>query len=218
MTQPPNPSGYYDPNSQPQGGGYGGYPPQQPGPQNPGGYQQGGYQQGGYDPGYQQQQPGGYQQQPGGYQQQPGGYPPQGGYPPPAPAPAPPGYASADEKNWALIAHFGGAVGALFGGVLAVVAPLVAYLVKGKESPTVRAHSLAALNFQIVVSGVAVILLFLRACAAVMPSGLELLLGVLLSLAQFAVAVGGIVFGIIAGLKANEGVLYKYPLPWTFIK
>jgi len=25
-------------------------------------------------------------------------------------------------------------------------------------------------------------------------------------------------FGIYGGIKANEGVLYKYPLPWTFIK
>jgi uncharacterized protein len=195
MTQPPNPSGYYDSNSQQPSGGYqpGGYPPQQPG--------------------YPPQQPGYPPQQPG-YPQQGG---PQGGYQPPAPATPPPGYATADEKNWALIAHFGGAVGAFFGGVLAVVAPLVAYLVKGKESPTVRAHSLAALNFQIVVSGAAIVLLFLRICTFPLGS-FGTALGYLLWLAQFAVAVGGVVFGIFGGLKANEGVLYKYPLPWAFIK
>src|SRR5262249_52166473 len=72
MTQPPNPSGYYDSNSQQPSGGYqpGGYPPQQPG--------------------YPPQQPGYPPQQPG--------YPPQGGYQPPAPAGPPPGYATADEK------------------------------------------------------------------------------------------------------------------------
>ena len=50
---------------------------------------------------------------------------------------------------WALVAHFGGAVGILVGGLLGWVAPLIAMVAKGNESPTVRAHAVAALNFQI---------------------------------------------------------------------
>ena len=43
------------------------------------------------------------------------------------------------------------------GGALGWVAPLVALLAKGNESPTVRAHAVAALNFQILWSIIAII-------------------------------------------------------------
>ncbi|HEX6686127.1 MAG TPA: DUF4870 domain-containing protein, partial [Candidatus Limnocylindrales bacterium] len=78
--------------------------------------------------------------------------PPGGGYsagPPISGNVAPVGYANNEEKTWALIAHFGGAAAALVsGGWLGWVPPLVAMLAKGNESPTVRAHAVAALNFQ----------------------------------------------------------------------
>ncbi len=40
----------------------------------------------------------------------------------------------------------------------------------------------------------------------------------LLWLVNLAVMAVGVIFGIIAGMKANEGTLYKYPLPFTIIK
>src|SRR5574342_1234822 len=68
------------------------------------------------------------------------------------------GFANNDEKTWALVAHFGGAAGAFLGaGGLGWVAPLIALLAKGNESPTVRAHAVAALNFQILCTIVAII-------------------------------------------------------------
>src|SRR5690348_6395775 len=75
-----------------------------------------------------------------GYSPPPPGYPPPGGaYPPPAAAP-PPGYASSEEKTWALVATFGAAIGAFIsGGFLSFVGPLISYLAKGKDSPTVKA-------------------------------------------------------------------------------
>src|SRR5262245_20339273 len=85
-------------------------------------------------------------------------YPPAPPPPPPAQTPiggapvgAPiPGYANSDEKTWALVAHFGGAAGAFLGaGGGGWIAPLIALVVKGNESPTVRAHAVAALNFQL---------------------------------------------------------------------
>jgi len=79
-----------------------------------------------------------------------GAYPPPGGaYPPPAAGP-PLGYPSADDKTWALVAHFGGAVGMLVSlGSGGWLPPLVALLVQGQKSPVARAHAVAALNFQI---------------------------------------------------------------------
>jgi uncharacterized Tic20 family protein len=103
------------------------------------------------------------------------------------------------------VAHFGGALGALISlGPLGFVGPLIAYLAKGQQSPTVRAHAVAALNFQILWSIIAFVLLFVSWCLLFLPS--------------VAVVVIQIVFGIIAGVKANEGTLYKYPMSVNFIK
>ncbi|MFC4109945.1 DUF4870 domain-containing protein [Micromonospora zhanjiangensis] len=141
-----------------------------------------------------------------------GGYPPPGGGPYGAPPPgggygaaAPAGYPTNDDKTWALIAHFGGAVGALISfGSLGFVGPLIAHLAKGQQSPTVKAHAVAALNFQILWSIISFVLLFVGWCMFYLPN--------------VAVMVVQIVFGIIAGVKANEGGLYKYPLSASFIK
>jgi uncharacterized Tic20 family protein len=105
-----------------------------------------------------------------------------------------------------MIAHFGGA-GAAFisGGWLGWLAPLIAMLVKGNESPTVRAHAVAALNFQILWSAVAVvgyILLCILIGVVIIP------IAVLMS----------VIFGIIGGIRANEGQLYRYPASVSLIK
>ncbi|MEV8515966.1 DUF4870 domain-containing protein [Dactylosporangium sp. NPDC051484] len=207
MSEPPRPPGEYgspsDPNAgyppQPpvSGGGYapppssggGAYAPP---PTSGGGYQQPGYQQPGYEqPGYQQP---GYQQQ--GYQQP--GYQQQGAYGAPGGAPA--GYANSDEKTWALIAHFGGI---LFG----FVAPLVALLAKGNESPTIKAHANEALNFQITWGIAMIVSVILSVCS----------FGILIFL-PFIVWIVVLVFSILGGMKANNGELYRYPMTFRFIK
>src|SRR2546423_902502 len=117
----------------------------------------------------------------------PGAYPPPGGYPPPgsyAPPTPPPGYASSEDKTYALVAHFGGAVGTLIsGGVLAFVGPLIALLARGNQSPVVKEHARNALNFFIPVAGAGLLLLIGRFCAgAVLSFGLAALLDLLLRL------------------------------------
>jgi uncharacterized Tic20 family protein len=127
--------------------------------------------------------------------------PPPGGYTPPVSGQvAPPGYANNDEKTWVLLAHFGGIV-------LGFIAPLIVFLVKGNESATVRAHSLQALNFQITwaIATVVAVILSVVTC------------GVLFFL-PFITWIVIIVFSIIGGVKANEGVLYKYPMSIELIK
>ncbi|WP_344614635.1 DUF4870 domain-containing protein [Dactylosporangium salmoneum] len=193
MTEPPRPPGEYgmpsDPNS--------GYPPQPPvsgggytpPPTSGGGYQQPGYQQPGYQqPGYQQpgyQQPG--YQQPGQY-----GAPGMGG-------PAPVGYNNSDEKTWALIAHFGGIL-------VGFIAPLIALLVKGNESPTVKAHANEALNFQITY-GIALIITWIIGACTIILIFVPLLLWIYV-----------VVMCILGGMKANNGELYRYPATLRLIK
>ncbi len=91
------------------------------------------------------------------------------------------------------------------GGAGGWVAPLVAMLAKGNDSPTVRAHSVTALNFQITWSIVGVIG-WLTMCIGI---------GFLIYLAAVVV---GVVFGIIAGVKALNGEQYNYPLAIKMIK
>jgi uncharacterized protein len=131
----------------------------------------------------------------------PGGYPPGPGLPPP-------GYSSEDDKTWALVAHFGGAAGALFGGMFGWVAPLVSLLTKGPQSPTVRAHALAALNFQALWSVICFVGLVLANC-------LSWLVG---PRAFFLLPLVPIILGVVAGLRANDGTLYRYPLTVDWFK
>jgi uncharacterized Tic20 family protein len=131
----------------------------------------------------------------------------------------PPGYADADEKTWALVATFGAAgLDLISGGTAGWIAGLVAYLAKG--TPNVKAHAKASLNFQIPVNAACVLLFVIRACALAVIGfgGGYTAISLLLWLVQVALIVAGIAFGIIAGMKANEGQLYKYPLPITIIK
>lgn len=133
-------------------------------------------------------------------QQPPASPPPGGGAPPP-------GYSDSEEKTWALIAHFGGAGIILISAVLGWLPPLIAMLVKGNTSPTVRAHAVQALNFHITWAGAMVIALILAVCS----------FG-LLFFVPFLVALVPIIFGIIAGIKANEGTVYNYPVAIKLIK
>ena len=118
----------------------------------------------------------------------------------PTPGTPVPGYANSDEKTWALIAHFGGII-------VGFIAPLVALLVKGNESPTVRAHAIESLNFQITWNAALIATQIISICTG----------GFLffLPLACWAVIV---IFCVIAGLKANEGQLYTYPIAVRLVK
>jgi hypothetical protein len=113
---------------------------------------------------------------------------------------SPTGYANSDEKTWALIAHFGGIV-------VGFIAGLVALLVKGNESPTVRAHAVEALNFQITWSAATLIASILAVCSFGFLFFLPLITWLIL-----------LIFSILAGVKANEGQLYRYPLSLRLIK
>jgi uncharacterized Tic20 family protein len=132
-----------------------------------------------------------------------GGYGPPPAYGQPqygAPGGAPMGYANNDEKTWALIAHFGGII-------VGFIAPLVALLAKGNESPTVRAHAVEALNFQITWGVATIIASILGACTFGILFFLPIVTWVVI-----------IVFSIIAGMKANEGQLYHYPMTVRLVK
>jgi uncharacterized protein len=94
------------------------------------------------------------------------------------------------------------------GGMFGWVAPLVSLLTKGPQSPTVRAHALAALNFQALWSVICFVGLVLANCLSwlVVPR------------AFFLLPLVPIILGVVAGLRANDGTLYRYPLTVDWFK
>jgi uncharacterized Tic20 family protein len=136
-----------------------------------------------------------------------------GGYPPPPPPDQPPygyGYGyhqdPAQDRMWILIAHLGGAAGALFGaGMLGWIAPLVALVVRGNQSPVVRHEAVKGLNFHL-----------LWGIIALVGSVLTCLgIGVVVVIAATLIAT---IVGVIAGVKAANGEPYEYPMSARFIR
>lgn len=120
--------------------------------------------------------------------------PPPPGYPVYAPTPP---MSPADERLWATFAHVGGIV-------LSWLAPLVIYLVHRDRGPFVRAHSAAALNFQLTV------LIAVLVCVPLMFVGIGFLL-------LPAVGIYALVIEILAAMKANQGEWYTPPLTVRFV-
>ena len=111
---------------------------------------------------------------------------------------------SQEVRQWAMFCHFAAFAGLLipFGNLLG---PLIVWQLKRDLDPFVDDQGKEALNFHITVSLAALVCMLL----AVVVIGFLLL--PLLGL-------GALVLTIIAGIKANEGRTYRYPLCWRLIK
>jgi uncharacterized Tic20 family protein len=95
------------------------------------------------------------------------------------------------DRTIAMLAHLGGIVAGF-------IPALVIYLVKKDESRWVREQAAEALNFQLTVLlayCVAYLLIFVLIGFVLLP-----LIGIL-----------HLVFCIIAGIKTNDGIAYRYP-------
>jgi uncharacterized Tic20 family protein len=98
----------------------------------------------------------------------------------------------------ALAGIFLHALGHIFG-------PLIVWLMKRGDSPEIDAHGKESLNFQLsmliynIIAGILCIILI----------GIPILI---------LLYILNIVFVVIASIKANEGVLYRYPMTIRFIR
>ena len=135
---------------------------------------------------------------------------PGGGAPPPPPPPV--GYESGlsgiannpNARTWGMIAHLSALIGLT--AIPSVVGPLVVWLVKKDEMPFVNDQAKEALNFHLTV------LFALIACSPlIFCFGLGLI-------AMIGVGIAALIFTIIAAVKANECVAYRYPLTLRLIK
>ena len=110
---------------------------------------------------------------------------------------------SAEERQWAMFAH----LSALIGLVIPLgnlIGPLVIWLMKKESMPFVDQQGKEALNFQITV----LIAMMISAVLIIVVIGFVLM---------FLVGLAALVLTIMAGIKANEGVAYRYPLTLRLI-
>jgi uncharacterized Tic20 family protein len=113
---------------------------------------------------------------------------------------------------WNMLCHLSalaGFIGVPLGNILG---PLIVWQIKKNEFPSVDVHGKAALNFQITV------LIALLVTAAAMFVGMFVCIGWLLLPVVILIGLAGLIFPIIAGIKANSGEDYKYPWSIEFVK
>ena len=132
--------------------------------------------------------------------------------PPPPPMA---GMPSKEERQWAMFAHLSALVGGLLtsaiGGWGFFIGPLVIWLMKKDEMPFVADQAKEALNFNIMVSAIFLILLAMT----ILTLGIGILISGPLML---IIGIAALVLIIIAAIKANEGIAYRYPLTIRLIK
>ncbi len=109
-----------------------------------------------------------------------------------------------DERTWGMLAHLTAFAGFIvpFGNVFG---PLVVWLMKRDQSAFVAEQGKEALNFNIT------ILIGAALCGVLVFVFIGILLGVALFIFWLALT-------IIAGIKAGEGVHYRYPFAIRLVK
>jgi hypothetical protein len=107
------------------------------------------------------------------------------------------GSPSKEECTWGMASHLLGLIG--------FIGPLVVWLIKKDTMPFVDDQGKESLNFQITV----LIAYFAAAITSCIAIGIFLVPLVL---------VANIVFCILAAVKANSGVAYRYPVTLRLIK
>jgi len=130
--------------------------------------------------------------------------------------PPPVGAPPAEERQWAMFAHLSALVGGILtsgwaGSIGCFIGPLIIWLVKKDTMTFVNDQGREALNFNITV-GIVFLGLFVL---TIVTLGIGLILTVPL---MIIVGIAWLVLTIIAGMKANEGVAYRYPFTLRLIK
>ncbi len=111
---------------------------------------------------------------------------------------------SKDERTWGMLCHLIALIGVLipFGSI---IGPLVIWLIKKDEMPFVNDQGKESLNFQITMI-IAFIICFIL---------MFVFIGIFLIIPLF---IYWLVIVIMAAVKANDGVAYRYPYTIRFLK
>ena len=111
---------------------------------------------------------------------------------------------SREVRQWAMFCHLSALLGIWlpFG---TLIGPLILWQMKRESDPFIDAQGKEALNFQITFS-LAMVICGVLAWVVI---GFPLML---------LVSVAALVLTIIAGIKANAGEAYRYPICWRVVK
>ncbi|HEX9996536.1 MAG TPA: DUF4870 domain-containing protein [Abditibacterium sp.] len=115
---------------------------------------------------------------------------------------------SPEEKNWAMGAHLSslsGFIGVPFGNI---IGPLVVWLIKKDSSAFINEHGRESLNFHISLWIYGLISGILWFTIILIP---------LVFIAWAAIYIGGVVYSILAAVKAANGEHYRYPFTMRLI-
>lgn len=115
-----------------------------------------------------------------------------------------------DEKTLAMLAH-------LLAIFTAFIGPLVIYLVKKKQSAFVAKQSKEALNFWISICLATFAMFFVSIIVGFIPF-LGIVVFFLVMLGITALGIYALVMYIVAAIRANDGVDFKYPYTLRLIK
>ncbi len=125
--------------------------------------------------------------------------------PPPAAAPQPAApLTAAQDIQYASFAHLGG-IAYIFGGFVGWVPALIIWLIFKDRGQFTNTEAKEALNFQITIV-IATIVGWVLSVVVI---------GFIILLAAFVLS---IIFSILGYLKAKDGIPYRYPFAFRFIK
>ncbi|WP_256451852.1 DUF4870 domain-containing protein [Lysobacter sp. S4-A87] len=135
-----------------------------------------------------------------------------------APPPPPESHAgdiSAEQRQWAMFAHLSAIAGAVLtsgiGGWGTFLGPLIIWLLKKDTMPFVEDQAKEALNYNITIA----IVFFALWVLVFITLGIGFLIAIP---AWVVIGVAWLVFTIIAAVKSNEGVSYRYPFTLRLVK
>lgn len=125
--------------------------------------------------------------------------------------------ASPDERTYGMFTHLAGGLSALSAGVpaLGLIATLILWRIKAKESPFLDDHGCEAVNFQISLLIYYVVGGIVGGILTAITLGLFSIIMVLGAAALFIV---GIVACIRGAIAANRGEFYRYPICLRLIR
>lgn len=137
---------------------------------------------------------------------------------PTSPPPPPESHASGvstEQRQWAMFAHLSAIAGAILtsgvGGWGTFLGPLIIWLLKKDTMPFVEDQAKEALNYNITIA-----IIFFALWVLVF---LTLGIGILVAIPGWiVVGVAWLVFTIIAAIKANDGISYRYPYTLRLVK
>lgn len=110
---------------------------------------------------------------------------------------------NSETRTASMLAHLSGPISAVVSvGWLAIVGPLIVWLVYRDRSEFVRGQAAEAFNFQLTMWLAAVVGGLMMITVILIPLGVALMI---------AAVLGSIIMGVVGAVKTSQGLPYNYP-------